>query len=229
MKDYDTDRSHTYVDWMLDSFAINSALSDAGDAQERIEVEPVPSARDFLAPAIQAMREGNVVSFSYSGFNRSRTEHNIILRPYFLKRYKQRWYMVGISEKKQDIRTYALDRMSNLQLLERKFEMPQDLSADEIFGEIVGITSSKGKTRQIRLQTTTTQAKYLRALPLHPSQREELHDQYSIFTYNLKINWELCHEILGMGAEVKVLEPPELKAMVVEDLKRCLGQYQNID
>ena len=80
--------------------------------------------------------------------------------------------------------------------------------------------------RTVRLRATSTQAKYFRALPLHSSQREEIHDDYSIFTFRLKLNYELVHEILGLGNAVTVLDPPELRVMVVTELRDTLAQYE---
>ena len=53
-----------------------------------------------------------------------------------------------------------------------------------------------------------------------------MHDTYSIFSYRLKLNYELVHEILGLGSAVKVVSPPELKAMVVTELKDTLRLYE---
>lgn len=222
----DSARQKAYTNWILDSFAINNALKGTTDTHDRVEVEDVPSAREFLPAALDAIRRKHKINFSYAGFNRSRTERNIMFRPYFLKRYKQRWYMVGLRERSQDIRTYALDRVRDMQLINSTFSLPEDISMSDIFGNIIGITSSKGEVKKVVLKATSTQAKYLRALPLHTSQHEEIHDQYSIFTYKLKLNWELVHELLGMGSQVKVLNPPELKAMVLTELRQTIQLYQ---
>ena len=135
--------------------------------------------------------------------------------------------MVGLKEKSNDIRTYALGRVKEMKTKEETFVMPEDVDMQDLFGNIIGITSSKASVRPVRLQTTPQQAKYFRALPLHPSQSEVVHDQYSIFTYQLKLNYELVHEILSFGDAVKVLEPVELKVMVVNELKGMLSQYDD--
>ena len=134
--------------------------------------------------------------------------------------------MVGLREKSDDIRTYALDRVKELKILDEEFVKPEDLTMDDLFGNIIGVTTSLAPVRHVRIQTTPRQAKYFRALPLHPSQQEILHDDYSIFTYKLKLNYELAHEILALGSAVKVLDPPELKAMVVTELQNTLAQYE---
>lgn len=218
-------RNKSLTNWLLDNYAVNGALSDDPEATSRVEVEDVPSAREFLPKVLEAMREFSKIRFTYAGFNRSRAERDITFQPYFLKRYKQRWYMLGVKEKNGEIRTYALDRIKELLILNEKFQLPEGLTPGDYFDDIIGITSSKAPTRTVKLRTTTSQAKYLRALPLHHSQQEEVHDDYSIFTYRLKLNYELTHEILSLGSEVTVLDPPELRLMVTQELRNTLAQY----
>lgn len=220
-------RNANLTNWLLDSMAVSQMIRDADYKNGRIEIEDVPSAREFLPMVIEAINDSLKIKFTYAGFSRSRAESNILFRPYFLKRFKQRWYMIGLKEKGESIRTYALDRIREMQIVNEKFDMPGSITMDQLFSNIVGVTTSAASVKKVRIKTTTTQAKYFRALPLHPSQTEEVHDQYSIFTYNLKLNYELAHEILSLGDAVKVLEPPELKAMVVTQLKDTLALYDD--
>ncbi len=219
-------QTRAMTNWILDSYAVSSAIQGSDTPMDRVEIEDVPSAREFLPTVLDAIRNGNKVSFTYAGFNRSRSERDIIYHPYFLKRYKQRWYMIGLKEKSGDLRTYALDRVKEMRTLDETFPFPSQLTSDDLFGNILGVTTTQAPVKTVRILTTPTQAKYFRALPLHPSQTEEVHDDYSIFTYMLKLNYELTQEILSLGDSVKVLDPPELKAMVVSKLKSALSQYE---
>lgn len=216
----------SFSDWLLDSFAITYAMKEFPADTSRVEVEEVPSAREYLPTVLEAISLSQKISFAYAGFNRSRIEHDIIFRPYFLKRYKQRWYMLGLREKSSDLRTYALDRVRAMSILPDKFEFPDGLTLSDLFGNIVGVTSSKAEVRTVKLKATKTQAKYLRALPLHSSQTEEINDDYSIFTYHLKLNYDLVSEILSLGEQVKVLEPRELRLMVIMRLRETLSLYE---
>ncbi|MDE7382122.1 MAG: WYL domain-containing protein [Muribaculaceae bacterium] len=214
------------TNWLVDTYALNLALKDSEEAYGMVEVEDVPSARGHLPSVLQAIRDCSKVKFTYAGFNRSRAEHDIIFLPYYLKRYKQRWYMIGSKEKNGEIRTYALDRIRELTVTTDTFKRPEGLDMDEIFGNIIGVTASKADVRTVRLQVTPMQAKYFRALPLHSSQiEEEICDDYSIFTYRLKLNYELVHELMGLGAAVRVLAPKELIIMVTQALRDALNQY----
>lgn len=226
--DRNTSRSSkTLTNWLLDSYAVNMALKDSDDASEMVEVEDVPSARGFLPVVLDAIRDNSKIKFTYAGFNRSRAEHDIVFHPYFLKRYKQRWYMLGYKEKNKEQRTYALDRVKEMTVMPDKFSRPKNLDINDVFGNIIGITDSKADIRTIRLKVTPMQAKYFRALPFHASQQEEVvADDYSIFTYKLKLNYELVHELLSYGTDVEVLEPIELRLMVTNTLSETLAQYQ---
>lgn len=222
------------TNWLLDSYAVNNAMKNTPGIEERVMVEDVPSAREYLPIVLEAISETRRISFDYAGFSRSRIEEDIEFLPYFVKRYKQRWYMVGLRSRsgkradvREEIRTYALDRVRAMKILSETFEMPSDISAAEFFRHIIGVTSSKADVRTVKLRTTPTQAKYFRALPFHHTQMEEVHEHYSIFTYRLKLNYELVHEILGFGDTVKVEAPEELKVMVVEQIKGMKKLYDS--
>lgn len=221
----DKSANRSLTNWLLDNYAVNSAMSDTTEVSDRVEVEDVPSAREFLPIALEAMRENLKIRFTYAGFNRSVPEEGILFQPWFLKRYKQRWYMLGLKEKGNEIRTYALDRVREMTLTSDHFSMPRDVSTSDYFGNILGITTSKAEIREIKLKTTPTQAKYFRALPLHPTQSEEIHNDYSIFTYQLQLNYELVHEILSYGPTVTVIAPRELRIMVTTALQETLANY----
>lgn len=220
-------RSHALTNWLLDSMAVSTAINENQPGEERIEIEDVPSAREFLPLVLEAIKDSVKLCFTYASFARSRQESKIIFQPYFLKRYKQRWYMIGLQEKTDSIRTYALDRVKEMQIEQQKFEKPGSITMEHLFGNIVGVTTSKADIKTVKLKATPTQAKYFRALPLHSSQKEEVHDDYSVFTYQLQLNYELAHEILSFGDSVKVMEPPELRAMVVTQLESAIRQYNH--
>ncbi len=215
------------TNWLLDSYAVNSAMKDAHAPTDRILVEDVPSAREFLPIVMDAIGREEMINFTYAGFNRSRPETDIIFHPYFVKRYKQRWYMVGLRDKTGDIRTYALDRVRDLKMVNRRFRMPESIDPATFFDNTIGITLSKAPARIVKIKATPHQAKYFRALPFHHTQQEEIHDKYSIFTYKLKLNYELVHELLSYGAAVKVLAPRELQIMISDELRQTIDQYSS--
>lgn len=213
-----------YADWILDNNIATNAIKLIGSASGRIEMEDVPSAREFLPVVTDAMDKNRKIVFTYAGFSRVRPEIGILFAPYFLKLYKQRWYMFGEKDG-GGYRTYALDRVTEMEITENKFRMPKGKKISDFFGNIIGVTTTKGEVRDIMIQVNTTRAKYLRALPLHPSQKEEIHDFYSVFHYKVKFNYELVSELMAMGPDVTVIAPRELQMMLLDRLQQTIGNY----
>lgn len=211
--------------WLLDAASMSGMLSDSRDVSDRIILEDVPSARGNLPVVIQAMKESCRINFSYKAYNRINIKRDIVIEPYFVRIFKQLWYVIGYNVKDEAIKTYSLDRMSDLTIRQDMFAVPEGFSAADYFKNCFGIMQSKGEPKEIVLKSTANQAKYLRALPLHHSQREEVHDSYSLFHYKLLITYDFVQEILSLGSQVQVIAPPELKAAVVNELKLALDSY----
>lgn len=211
--------------WLLDAASMSGMLSDSHDVSDRIVLEDVPSARGNLPVVIQAMKESCRLCFSYRAYNRVNTKRNIVVEPYFVRIFKQLWYVIGYNVKDAMIKTYSLDRMSDVTISGEHFEVPVGFSAADYFKDCFGIMQSKGEPKDVVLKASSNQAKYFRALPLHHSQSEEVHDSYSLFHYHLLITYDFIQEILSHGSQVEVIAPPELKAMVVNELRMALANY----
>ncbi len=210
--------------WLLDSMSINGMLSDSQDVSSRIILENVPSARQHLPTVVQAMKQGLRISYSYHSYQRVNATQ-VTLEPYFVKIFKQLWYVIGFDMKDKRIKTYSLDRMSDLHITREKFHMPEDFDPIHFFEDCFGITQNQDEPKDIVLRVSSTQAKYFRALPLHPSQQEEVHDRYSIFHYRMKLTYDLKEELMSHGSNIEVIAPPELKAQIVTELKNALSNY----
>lgn len=214
-----------FRDWMLDSYAVRHAMADARDISSRIVVEKVPSARQHLSPLIRAIRDSRRVRLTYSSYTRPFPERGIAFEPYFLRLYRQRWYVIGRRLVDASVRTYALDRITELELTTEGFEMPADPDPATYFADIFGMTYSRGETQTVKLRVRPLYANYLRALPLHPSQTEEVFSDCSVFTYRLKITAELVRELVGIGPDITVLAPHSLVLMVRRQLADTLANY----
>lgn len=217
----------TVTDWLLNTASMSDFLTDARDISDRVILENVPSARQFLSPLIGAMKDNAVIRFNYSPFTRTGTPKPVLLEPYFLKIFRQRWYMTGRNVKENKIKTYALDRMSNLTIGTDHFELPADFDPAEYFRHSFGIIFSQGDPKKVTIRATPRQAKYLRALPLHPSQSEMIGDTYSLFHYTLRLTPDFVQELLSQGPEITVLAPPELRAMMTSSLQQSLDNYKS--
>lgn len=213
--------------WLLDSMSISGMITSSNDLSSRILLEYVPSAREFLPVIIDAMRINHRIQFDYKTYRRTNFQHGIVIEPFFVKIFKQLWYVIGYNVEDKKIKTYALDRMKDVFIMDDVFEMSKDFEPEQFFADCYGITTNQDEPKRIVIKAETTQAKYLRALPLHPSQQEELHDKYSIFTYHMRNTYDLRERLLSHGSSIEVLEPAELKVQIVNELKKTLEIYLN--
>lgn len=210
---------------LLDSASMSNMLSGSQNFSDRILLENIPSARINLPTIMQALKSCNRITFTYCAHNRVNPTFDIIIEPYCVRLFKQLWYVIGYNVKDRKIKTYSLDRIKDLTINPETFIMPDDFDASAFFKNCFGIMTSKGKARKVILRVSPKKAKYLRALPLHHSQIEEVHKQYSLFNYTLFITNDLVSEILSHGEDIQVVSPPELKALVIEQLKSALDNY----
>ncbi len=215
------------TNWMLNSAAMNNVITDAREVAGRIFLEDVPSARTYLSTVIKALKDFHPVIFTYHAFNRSNPTTDVTVEPYFLKIFRQRWYLTGRNVKDDKIKTYALDRIHDLVVHSSTFELPASFDVEEYTRDSFGIIFSQSEVKDVAIKCDVSQARYLRALPLHPSQHEAVHDSYSIFYYKLRLTHDFVQEILSFGPRLTVLSPPELRAMVVDDLNRTLDNYRS--
>ena len=215
--------------WMLSTIAIDNMLNQSRDLCGRIQFENIPSGQQHLSTLISCMRDSVKVEFTYHSFWRNE-EYTIMLEPYFLKVSKQRWYVIGPSEKHPgEPRIYALDRVISINPTDKKFKYPKKFDPEEYFRNSYGIFHSEDKPLDIKLKVSQGQQKYTKSLPLHHSQQivEETKD-YCVFSYRMCPDYDLIQEIAGKGAAYEVLEPLEFRKQIAGFIRNAAALYKDV-
>lgn len=217
--------------WMLDSLCMNSLLSESAGLRDRIIFENVPSNHQFLTKLIQAIRDNRKVRVTYKGYTMGQ-EMTYELEPYFIREFKRRWYLYAHKDydKDHEPHMYALDRMSEMEVLAETFEISKSIDAEEWFSPIYGVRKYPDMKRErVVLKVYGKQVKYFRSLPLHHSQEEiETQEDFSIFTYHLAPDYDFRQDILSFGDKVEVLEPRLLREEIMKYVSRILNIYEEI-
>ena len=65
------------TNWLLESYSVNNAIKGSSIPHDRVSVEDVPSAREFLPLVLAAIGDRHKLSFTYAGFSKSRPEKDI--------------------------------------------------------------------------------------------------------------------------------------------------------
>lgn len=209
-------------DWMLHTLCLNNVLHENADMKDRIFMEKVPSSERFLTDIISAMRDFRVIRLCYQSF-RHPEPFCFNVRPYCVKYFKQRWYLLGDSD--LGLRIYSLDRFVDMEELEERFEIPKGFDAEEYFGNYFGVIIGE-EPEDVKIRVVPDQVKYFRTLPMHGSQRETAQeDGSSVFSYLIAPTFDFVQEILSHGADVEVLEPAELRESIADIIAGMASRY----
>ncbi len=190
--------------WLLNMFAVNALINESLPLKRRILFEDIPSGQSFLSPIIVAMRDGCAIDIEHRKFDSS--PRHVVIEPYCVKVFRQRWYVLGHRIHDGAMRVYALDRILSLKQTETKFNLPKDFDADVYFSESIGVILDAHEPELIELRAMYGQQNYFRSLPLHHSQTEKERNQdYSVFTFFLRPTFDFIQELLKYGASVEIL------------------------
>lgn len=174
---------------------------------------------------LHAIRNRRQVEFTYEKFyDGSVTKRTV--KPLAIKEARNRWYLIG--EDRGLVKNFGLDRMSDLEILEKKFKPVEGFDVHEEFQHHFGIINGTGEEPQkVVLSFTPTEGRYVHSLPLHHSQHEILRNKKEHrFEYFLVPTYDFRMELLSYGNTVKVLEPASLKKDIVKQLELALAAYK---
>ena len=213
--------------WLINTFAVNNLINEGQHLRQHICFEEVPSGQRFLTTILEAIRDKVALRVSHKGF--SKPEPTVFaLKPYGLKIFKQRWYVLAESEYPDHrLLVYGLDRFESMERTEQHYEIPEGFDVADYFRSSYGVTGVNAEPELVRLKVAASQVKYFRTLPLHHTQEEvETTDNYSVFSYLLVPTYELRQEILSHGANVEVVSPKTLREQIKEEIAEMHKLYQ---
>ena len=213
--------------WLLETIATENLIRECKSINDRILFEPVPRGRENLKPILAAIKGNLILKMTYRTFWNPEA-YTTTIEPYFLKSYKQRWYLIGISERHPgQLRVYGLDRMEAIVVTEEHFKYPKDFSPEEYCGKSFGIFLSDRNAETVKIKVIENQQSFLRSLPLHHSQEEiETTPEYSIFQYRLAPEYDFEQELLSRGGTVEVLEPIWLRNEMKSLIEKMYIKYR---
>ena len=106
------------------------------------------------------------------------------------------------------------------------FEIPAGFDVDELFATSFGIYLPESSGQTITFRTSATEAKYLRDLPIHSSQKEVSSDGENV-TFSIFVcpNKNLIMEFCKYGSRIEVISPKEVRSAVAEELTKAASLY----
>ena len=149
------------------------------------------------------------------------------MEPYGVQIFQRRWYVLARNPKNDTLHTYSLDRIVSLTKSSVSFKMPAGFSISDFFSDCFGIIKDATPKQHVILKANAFQAKYLKTLPLHASQRiVSEDDNFTIFSYDLRPTFDFKQKILSYMGNVEIIEPQSFRNEIIEEIEAMRKLYK---
>mgnify|MGYP001493203487 CR=1 FL=1 len=166
---------------------------------------------------LTAFEQHKELTFIYSKQYAQKEERVVI--PLFLKEYQKRWYLIGLDKNRNaKLRTFGLDRIENLKIHKSVQDKIDIDKYKRIFKSVIGldlrpINSAYPNPIKVLIKAKEQQPYYFKSLPLHESQKiVEETKEYTIFEYEVLINYEFTQQLNMYQPFLEVMEPEWLRS-----------------
>lgn len=206
--------------------SLSTDIDDPAIAQHIQFEQPVSTqGREWIKPLYEAITARHAVQFTYHNIYKDETrEHQ--LEPYLLKEVRNKWYLIGYSNKHERFITYALDRIGTLRRNGTSFQYRRDFDPEDFFRYSTGIMEVQSPGETVVLEAIGHAAKWLQLNPLHASQKI-IKEGKNIVRFALEVNTneELIQQLLGCCNAVKVVKPRKLQQRMQEEIAKAAALY----
>ncbi|QFS87157.1 MULTISPECIES: helix-turn-helix transcriptional regulator [unclassified Marinobacter] len=170
-----------------------------------------------LTVATEAMRR---VGLTYHSRDQGAIERRV--DPYGLVFRQGRWYVTGFCHLRQAMRSFRLDRISDVQILDTTFQRPPDFDAAEFLSESL---RSWGGTHEVSLLLHTDRESAASVFSFHSSCADELEqcdDGLLLNTQTDSYEW-FAWWLAQLPFRFTILKPDALKEVVREHATQLLA------
>ena len=180
------------------------------DRMPILQMMAPPTSRGFESfdTFFKSCKEKIPVSFIHFSYKKREYKH-IILHPFLIKEFENRWYVIGFSETHNDIRTFGLDRITAPMLLKKKYITTESETRKAYHNDVYGVFPIPGaKKEKVEIHVSQLGTHYFQAYPLHKSQKIKKENfGTSIITYEVIPSVELARYFLSQGYHVETVKP----------------------
>ena len=214
-------------DYLLSAYHIEGMTELALKHRDKIMLTEAPTGVENVQIILEAIDKKKGIECDYYSFNKKTVKHQLLI-PYFLRTWEQRWYLVAEPDNHYHGQSvFALERMDNIRLTKEEMLPSKKITADEFFDGSFGVNhSDEQKPERILIKVYNTQVEYVRALPIHESQKEiETTDEWSIFEYRLVPCFNFYQQLLWHRERLEVLEPLYIREEMKKTIEKMLDCY----
>lgn len=174
---------------------------------------------------LKGIQEGKTLEFEYRSIKRQEYIGRKF-NPYQIVCQRGDWYVLGFCHRHKDFRVYNLARMQNLQLKE-EFEREEDFELTKYIDPSFGVWA-QNKKFVVELVFSKDVNTYIMERKWHINQlcRQEedgsVHLRFETNQFDETLHW-----VMSFGSQVKVINPPELREKVLEEIISMGNLYKS--
>jgi predicted DNA-binding transcriptional regulator YafY len=140
------------------------------------------------------------------------------------------WYLVAMRE--GEPRTYRVSRVEQAELLDERFDRPESFDLADYWSESIAAYERDiprlPVTVRVRPSATPLLSTLVGASAVGEAERLEASDDIDGWTHlRMRVEWpeDVASRLVGMGREMEVLEPVELRDQIVELARGSLARH----
>ncbi len=197
-----------------------------------IHFDSVPDLKGlrFLNPLYNYIANQQTISIYYQSF-KSKQPRRLILYPYMLKEFRNRWFLFGSLPKDMSLQSLALDRIVSVELEDKiKWKENHNFDASHYFDDIIGVSKPiRAKPCIITFWASPQTSNYIETKPLHKSQKQLAvnADGSRLFQIEVIVNREMFSVFMSYGSGVCILSPAKAANYLKTIYTECLNAYNN--
>lgn len=177
----------------------------------------------------EACQHSRQICIRYRTASRGDEISERMVDPYILHIYRgTNPYLIGYCHKREEVRWFRVDRILELKLLSTTFKIDPTFDPRDHL-EMIFQHEAGGIPQTVVVWFDAATAPYIRERRWHPTQEIQSHADGSL-TLGITVRGmnDIKRWILGYGQGAKVLQPPTLVTMVMQEVKGMMQRYQEI-
>ena len=178
--------------------------------------------REVMAKLLEATLHSRQARVQYFSVSSGRAKE-YVLHPYRVVYAQGGLYLLAFVPEYGELRTFAVNRIEQLSLLETTFDREASLP-DEPFSHSLGV--HHGEPETVVLEFAPQVAAFVEGRTWHPSQSIDQLDGGRIrLTLQVSVDWALKGWIMSFGPLARVVTPNTLAQQIRDDLARASALY----
>lgn len=179
----------------------------------------------FIGDLFEAILYKKVLKLEYQTFTDA-TSKTFEFHPYYLKQHNNRWFVIGLYPRFENLTNFAIDRIINFETSAIDY-IPTSIDFNDYFDDYIGITKPKNAVEKIVFNAPIYLKPYITTKPLHGSQKRVSESEKNYrFSIELAINFELENLILSYGETLEVIEPIHFREKIKIRLQKSFELYK---